>query len=66
MKFSWVVSTPMAHVLFIHATGNVEMGLVINEHKRIRRQVFQERFISCLASVKSRSVSCCITAILYK
>ena len=52
MKFSWIVSTPIAHVLFIHATGNVEMGLVGKEHGYVRRQVFQERFTSCLASVK--------------
>ena len=52
MKFSWVVSTPIAHVLLFHATGNVEMGLVAQEHERGRRHVFQERFTSCLASVK--------------
>ena len=52
MKFSWVVSNPMAHVLLIHTTGNVEIGLVAKEHERARRQVFQEQFTSCLASVK--------------
>ena len=52
MKFSWAVSTPIANVLLIHATGNVEMGLVAKEHERVRRQDFQERFTSCLASVK--------------
>ena len=52
MKFSWVVTTPIAHVLLIHATGNVEMGLVAKDHERVRRYVFQERFTNCLASVK--------------
>ena len=52
MKFSWVVSTPIAHVFLIHATGNVEMDLVAKEHERVRAQVFQERFTSCLASIK--------------
>ena len=52
MKFSWVVSTPIGHVLLIHATGNVEMGLVTKEHERVRTHVFQEQFTSCLTSVK--------------
>ena len=52
VKFSWVVSTSIAHVLLIHATGNVEMGLVAGKHEHVKRQVFQERFTSCLASVK--------------
>ena len=41
MKFSWIVSTPIAHVLLIHPTGNVEIGLVAKKHERVRRQVFQ-------------------------
>ena len=44
MKFSWVVSPPIAHVLLIHATGNVKMGLVAKEHGRVKTQVFQELF----------------------
>ena len=65
MKFSWVVSTPIAHVLLIHATGNVEMGLVAKEYERVREYVFQERFISCLASVKITFSELCTTDILY-
>ena len=52
MKFSWVVSTSIAHVLLIHATGNMEMDLIDKEHECVRRPVFQERFTSCLTSVK--------------
>ena len=55
MKFSWVVSTPIAHDLLTHAIGNVEMGLVAKEHERVRRQAFRERLTSCLASVKITS-----------
>ena len=49
----WPVHNAEAsHVLLIHATGNVEMGLVAKKHKRGRRHDLQERFTSCLASVK--------------
>ena len=65
MKFSWVVSTAIAYVLLIHATGNVEMGLVAKEHERVRGQGFQERFTSYWRALKSCSVICCTIAILY-
>ena len=52
MTFRWVVSSPRSYVLLIHATGNVEMGLVAKEHERVRRHAFQERFTNCLVSVK--------------